>query len=145
MQIPSMSPLSPVSVSPTQLNRQQAVELAQNTTQQGATGSVLPDSAQAVAALGQLQGQQAQGDATKQNAKKTPEEQLQESLKQLNNTASLVNDQLEFSVDKDTNQQVVKVVDKETQKVIRQIPSEDAIQIAKAIDQFKGLLLKDQA
>jgi len=52
---------------------------------------------------------------------------------------------LEFSVDKETSIEVVKVVDQDTNKVIRQIPSEDAIRIAKAIGDFKGLLLKDKA
>jgi flagellar protein FlaG len=70
---------------------------------------------------------------------------LQNSVKQLNDVAKLYSSQLEFSVDKETNIQVVKVVDQETQKVIRQIPSEDAIRIAKAIDDFRGLLLKDKA
>ena len=103
----------------------------------------MPDNAQAVAAAGQAQQQQAQNTAAKEKPSVT--EQLQSSLKQLNSVASLYNNQLEFSVDKDTDLQVVKVVDKETQKVIRQIPSEDAIRIAKAIGDFKGMLLKDKA
>lgn len=141
MQIPSLQSL-PIANAGAPAPRQQTVELAQSG--QGADkATALPDNAQAVAAAGQAQQQQAQNTAAKEKPSVT--EQLQSSLKQLNSVASLYNNQLEFSVDKDTDLQVVKVVDKETQKVIRQIPSEDAIRIAKAIGDFKGMLLKDKA
>ncbi|PTU66434.1 flagellar biosynthesis protein FlaG [Chromobacterium sp. Panama] len=141
MQIPSLQSL-PIANAGASTPRQQTVELAQSG--QGADkATALPDNAQAVAATGQAQQQQAQNTAAKNKPSVT--EQLQSSLKQLNSVASLYNNQLEFSVDKDTDLQVVKVVDKETQKVIRQIPSEDAIRIAKAIGDFKGMLLKDKA
>lgn len=50
-----------------------------------------------------------------------------------------------FSIDNDTGKTVVKVVDSVTDKVIRQIPSEELIAIAKALDKFQGLLLKQEA
>ena len=50
-----------------------------------------------------------------------------------------------FSIDNDTGKTVVKVVDSVTEKVIRQIPSEELIAIAKALDKFQGLLLKQEA
>lgn len=141
MQIPSLQSL-PIANAGASTPRQQTVELAQSGQGADKAASALPDNAQAVAAAGQAQ-QQAQNTAAKEKPSVT--EQLQSSLKQLNSVASLYNNQLEFSVDKDTDLQVVKVVDKETQKVIRQIPSEDAIRIAKAIGDFKGMLLKDKA
>ena len=52
---------------------------------------------------------------------------------------------LEFSVDKDTQQYVVKIIDTETKEVIRQMPSEEMIAIAKALDTLKGLFVKQQA
>jgi len=70
---------------------------------------------------------------------------LSDAVKKLNDTVSLFNSSLQFSIDKDTDTPVVKVVDKSTDEVIRQIPSEEALTIAKAIDQFKGLLIKDRA
>jgi len=50
-----------------------------------------------------------------------------------------------FSIDKDTHGTVVKIVDTDTNKVIRQIPSEEMLQMAKALDKFTGLLMKQQA
>ncbi|MHB9116991.1 MAG: flagellar protein FlaG [Burkholderiales bacterium] len=52
---------------------------------------------------------------------------------------------LQFSVDKDINRTVVKVVDPSTKEVVRQIPSKEVIEIAKSLDRLQGLLLKDKA
>ncbi|OWY37908.1 flagellar biosynthesis protein FlaG [Xenophilus sp. AP218F] len=140
MQIPSLQAV-PVSGSAPTVTNQQLVGLAQPGNGQAA--AVLPDSANAVTAAGQAQGQQQA--ASQQQTEPDIAKQLQESVKQLNNTASLYNSNLQFSVDKDTGTTVVKVVDTETKQVIRQIPSEEALRIAKAIGDFKGLLLKDKA
>jgi flagellar protein FlaG len=63
---------------------------------------------------------------------------LQEFVQPLNNT-------LQFSVDQDTGSTVVKVIDSETDKVIKQLPSEEAIALAKALDKLKGLLIQQKA
>ncbi|UTH76712.1 flagellar protein FlaG [Chromobacterium sp. IIBBL 290-4] len=141
MQIPSiLSPASTVAATP--VPRQQLVDLAQSSPNDP-NQPVSADSTQAVAAAGQ--SQQQQSSANQQQNQQSVAKQLEESVKQLNNTASMYDSSLQFSVDKDTGTTVVKVVDKENNKVIRQIPSEDALRIAKAIGDFKGLLLKDKA
>lgn len=50
---------------------------------------------------------------------------------------------LEFSVDEE-KQVVVKVVDQDTGKILRQIPSEEAIEIAKALEVARQGLLVSQ-
>lgn len=141
MQISSTNgPVLPLATTPT---ARQQNQLIQGNTADATASSVLPNSAAGVTAVGQSQAKNASNDGTQQ--KKSDPQELQNSVKQLNDVAKLYSSQLEFSVDKETNIQVVKVVDQETQKVIRQIPSEDAIRIAKAIGDFKGLLLKDKA
>lgn len=52
---------------------------------------------------------------------------------------------LSFSVDDETNIRVIKVVDRSTKEVIRQIPSEEMLQMAQALDKLQGLLLKQKA
>ena len=52
---------------------------------------------------------------------------------------------VEFSVDADSNQVVVKIVDPDTKTLIRQIPSEEMIAISKALDNLTGLLVRQQA
>jgi flagellar protein FlaG len=55
------------------------------------------------------------------------------------------NNRLEFNVDEDVGRVVVKVVDKETEEVLLQVPSEEMLAIAKALDNIKGLFVKQQA
>lgn len=52
---------------------------------------------------------------------------------------------LDFSVDDDTGRTIVKVVDSETKEVIRQIPSQEMLEISKALDGLKGLFVHQQA
>lgn len=52
---------------------------------------------------------------------------------------------LEFSVDTDTNRIAVKVVDNETRELVRQIPMEEMLALAKAMNQLQGLLLRTKA
>lgn len=52
---------------------------------------------------------------------------------------------LEFSVDNAEGGVVVKVVDQQTKEVLRQIPSEEALEIAKSLDKLQGLLIKQTA
>lgn len=52
---------------------------------------------------------------------------------------------LEFSVDDDLDKVVVKIVDRTTRDVIRQIPTEEALSISKSLDKLQGLLVNDEA
>lgn len=83
------------------------------------------------------------GQTDKQNA--TTQEEVDQAAQKINEALQTVSQKLEFSVDKDTDDIVVKVLDKESGDVIRQIPSEELLKIAKALDKLKGLLVKDQA
>jgi flagellar protein FlaG len=76
------------------------------------------------------------------------QEQLHKALEEINKTIEKLSPGLEFSVDpelKDLNKTVVKVVDQSTKEVLRQIPSEETLSIAKALDKLQGLLIKEQA
>ena len=56
-----------------------------------------------------------------------------------------LNNNIEFSINDEIGQVVVKVVDSETKEIILQIPSEEMIAIAKALDKIQGLLIKQKA
>lgn len=80
----------------------------------------------------------------KQEAIAASREELQASVDAMNNFVQPLNNSLQFSVDDDTGKTVVKVVDLTTDEVIRQMPSEEALAIAKALDKLKGLLIQQQ-
>lgn len=68
------------------------------------------------------------------------EEDINAAVNDLNKTLDSLNVNREFSVDKSTDDIVVKIVDKDTKQVIRQIPSEDTIKMSKNIREMVGLL-----
>ncbi len=72
-------------------------------------------------------------------------EQLEAAVSSLREYIQPFNSDLQFSVNNDTNQVVVTVIDSQTKEVIRQIPSEEMIAIAKTLDSIKGLFLKQSA
>lgn len=67
---------------------------------------------------------------------------LQQALKEVQTAINSVANDLRFSIDEDTGRTLVKIVDRETDEVIKQIPSEELLRIAKALDKFQGLLVK---
>ncbi|MHB1591890.1 MAG: flagellar protein FlaG [Sulfuricella sp.] len=70
---------------------------------------------------------------------------VKQAIEMINKTIQTLSRNLEFSVDKESKENVVKVVDTDTGDVIRQIPSEETLQIAKALDQLQGLIIKQKA
>ena len=81
-------------------------------------------------------------------AQKPTDAQLSKEVNKINAALQQSNKNLELSVsiDKATNRQVVKMVDKTTGDVVVQYPSEAVLAIAQGIDEFQhGLLLKQKA
>ncbi|MDC6679087.1 flagellar protein FlaG, partial [Leclercia adecarboxylata] len=52
---------------------------------------------------------------------------------------------LSFSVDDSTGDVIVQVVDGESGKVVRQIPSEEILRLAERIDEMRSLLFETKA
>lgn len=71
--------------------------------------------------------------------------QVKQAVQDINQSLQSLSQNLEFSIDDDSKQTVIKVIDSQTKEVIRQMPSEEAIQIAKVLDQVLGKLIKDKA
>jgi flagellar protein FlaG len=60
-------------------------------------------------------------------------EELQKVVKNLNEHVQMINRNLQFSVDEDSGRSVIRVVNAETQELVRQIPSEEALRISRVI------------
>jgi flagellar protein FlaG len=72
-------------------------------------------------------------------------EVLAEVVEQLSEVVTLMNKGLAFSVDEDSGSAIVKVMDIDTGDIIRQIPSDEALELAQKLQDVKGLLMKTQA
>jgi len=69
---------------------------------------------------------------------------VEKIIEDLKKKLSMLNTQLQIQIDKDTDTIVVKVIDKETNKVIRQIPPEYVLKIAKYLDEIAGILYNEK-
>lgn len=88
-------------------------------------------------------------DAVQQAASVSNVSQVKQAIENINKSAQIQAQGIEFSIDKD-DRTIVKVVDKSTKTVLRQIPSQEALDIAEAIDQAieqsqQGLLINQKA
>lgn len=72
-------------------------------------------------------------------------EQVNSAVKQLNETMSASSQDLEFSVDQDSKKTIVKLVDRNTHEVLRQMPTKEALEIAKSLDKAMGKLIDQKA
>ncbi|MEG3638367.1 flagellar protein FlaG [Magnetococcus sp. PR-3] len=68
----------------------------------------------------------------------------EENVKKLEKVLSAFTS-LRFSVDKDTEELVVRVVNRQTNEVVRQIPSEEIVSLNKRLQSAQGILLDANA
>lgn len=72
-------------------------------------------------------------------------EELASALEKIEKFVSVTASDILFSIDKESGSTIIKVIDSSTQEVIRQIPSEEMLEISRALDQLQGLFLKNKA
>lgn len=72
-------------------------------------------------------------------------DELAQALKSINSALQDRSPGLEFSIDSASDRAVVKVVDRDTHEVIRQMPSREAMEIAAALDKLHSLMTKQTA
>ena len=64
------------------------------------------------------------------------------AVKKLNEYVAPALQTIEFSIDDESDRILVKVVDTETQKVLRQIPNEEVLAITRSLDKLRGLVIR---
>ncbi len=74
-----------------------------------------------------------------------PSEDLGETLAGAKKAVEEAGAKLEFSIDKDSGKTIVKVMDSATNEVIRQIPSEELVTLAKNMHKMEGMLISQKA
>ena len=83
--------------------------------------------------------------ADAQEAAAPSREQVGDAVKKINEGMRASSQSLEFAIDEDSKDIVVKIIDQGTREVVRQIPSVEALEIAKSIDKMRGLLISQTA
>jgi len=77
---------------------------------------------------------------THHEKEKVTKEKLQELTKKLNEEMSPLNPDIKFHFNDKVNEMVVNVIDKNTDKVIRKMPSDEAIKIMEKMKELVGIL-----
>ncbi len=74
----------------------------------------------------------------------TGKEYLNDAIVQLREAGDYFNKRLDFQVDEKTHRIVVKVIDTKTDKVIKEIPPEQLVELAAKIQEMVGLLVDEE-
>ena len=90
-------------------------------------------------------GQQTRAAAADEAAKQAEKERTQKLVDDLSESLSSMQTSLDLSVDEDLGRIVVKIVDPETQEIIKQIPSEEALALAKSLGKMTGMFVQTRA
>ncbi len=77
--------------------------------------------------------------------KQLSKEDLENLLKNVKKKFDYMNKYLKIEIDRDLHEPVVKIIDKKTNEVVRQIPPEYLLELAKKIDELVGLLFSKEA
>lgn len=85
-----------------------------------------------------------QADAGHQSGDAVSDAELKKSVDAINQFFN-ENNSVNLNLDRESGKVVVQIVDKETNTIIRQIPSKEVLEMAKALDKKYGMLLNDQA
>ena len=74
------------------------------------------------------------------------EAEVQAAVAQINQVLRAQNNNsLRFEIDRPSGKTVVRVIDEDTNEVVRQFPSEEVLAIARAIPPISGALIRDTA
>ena len=70
---------------------------------------------------------------------------VREAVAAINRAAKSLNNSIQLSLDERSERPVVRVVDSETGQLIRQIPTEEVLELRRALDRIAGLLINRTA
>ncbi|MDN3649233.1 flagellar protein FlaG [Reinekea marina] len=77
----------------------------------------------------------------KEAAEKPKEESVEQAVAKLNDYVQNTERKLEFQLDEDSGKTVIRVYDKVSDELIRQMPNEEALELAQRLSQEEPLML----
>lgn len=84
-------------------------------------------------------------DKTQQSSADIKQGDVQSAVSGLKSKLQNDHRNLDFSVDDSTGEVVVKVIDGESGKLVRQIPTEEVLKLSKQLDDFRSLMFEAKA
>ena len=74
-----------------------------------------------------------------------PREQLESVVANMQSAMQSIRREINFQLDDSTGRVVVKVIDGSSGEVVRQIPSEEALELAARLEDMRSLLFREEA
>lgn len=81
---------------------------------------------------------------TAEDEKKTADFHVEQALERVTSAAKLFDRKIHLEIESDLGIVIVKVIDEKTDKVIRQIPPEELVELSKHAQDLKGLLINKE-
>lgn len=106
---------------------------------------VFPEPARQVTSTAESLGASISKDARRQAPTDTIQLPLDKALEELNNSMQAWSTGMRFDVDEDAQRVVVSIIDSATGEVLRTVPSDAVIRVAKMIVQLQGKGIDTQA
>jgi flagellar protein FlaG len=73
------------------------------------------------------------------------QDEVREAIKEIQRNVGNSSTSLQFSVDRATGRTIVSIIDAETKEIVRQIPTEEVMKLARTLDRMQGLLVNGKA
>ena len=71
--------------------------------------------------------------------------EVEQAVSSANEQMHSIAPSLQFEIDADTQQVVIRLVDRQDQRVLRQVPSAEMLAIARALERMQALLVRTRA
>ncbi len=71
-------------------------------------------------------------------------DEIENVIKEMNQFIQIFNAKIAFEIDKDTKKTVLKIIDAQTNEIIRQIPPEELLKISRRISELLGLIINEK-
>ena len=103
-----------------------------------------PKPAAVIAETEKSEKQTTRGDPVQKNGvdDKALREEIEQTVNEIGDFVQNIQRNLQFTVDNSSGETIIKVTDKETDDVIRQIPSEEVLRLQQYIKDASGILFK---
>jgi len=121
------------------------VSSIQQASQQQNVQSQQSQQSQQVAQVDSTEQSKERVQAAIQEKEQVTAEELDAAIERLNELMKDGQRSLSFSVDKELDEVVIKVMDTKTDELIRQIPNEEALKFAKNLEGVLGVIFNDRA
>jgi len=106
---------------------------------------VQPQTQPADGTLKKLKGEVDQQVQDAQEKRDIKPEELQKLIEEVKRKFDMLSKYLKIDIDRELEMPVVKIMERDTNKVIRQIPPDYLLELMKRIDQLLGLLVEKEA